>query len=157
MIIGGHSIGLHTMTQNDAAFRSDFAAFTAELEEENSLLEKLFRIRTRLIRAPEGSATGRKRITISTENGEVLGDMGYIVWDWNVDIPDTGYRIAQNIANTAISGIKQYTVSVLRFHSTQRTVEALPIVLEFISENAGFDVAAITAASAEINLIGYYE
>nr|MBQ4320367.1 polysaccharide deacetylase family protein [Clostridia bacterium] len=158
IIIGGHTPGLHTMTQNDAAFRRDFELFVSELEEENTLLEKLFHLRTRIIRAPEGSASSRKAITISTENGERLHEMGYIIWDWNVNVPDTSsYYTAKQIAAKAIEGIKQYTVPVLRFHSTKKTVEALPLVLDFIKANPGCEVSLVTPASEEINLIGYYQ
>jgi len=158
IIVGGHTPGLHTMTQNDTAFRRDFEMFVNELEEENQLLEKLFHLRTRIMRAPEGSAVSRRSITISTENGERLHEMGYIIWDWNVNVPDTSsYYTAKQIAAKAIEGIKQYTVPVLRFHSTKKTVEALPLILDFIKDNPGCEVSLITPASEEINLIGYYQ
>ena len=158
IIASGHSIGLHTMTQDDAAFRKDFSLLTDEFEAENLLLEKLFKLRTRLIRAPEGSASGRKQITITRENGKTLTDLGYIVWDWNVSVPDdtTRYTIKQ-AEKIAVDGITEYEIPVLRFHSTERTVQILPAVLEFISANPGFEVRAITPAAHEVNLIGLYE
>ncbi len=158
MLVEGHSVGLHTMTADTKKFTDDPTSLISEFDEENLLLEKLYHLRTRLVRAPEGSASGRKSITIDEELGKTLSESGYIVWDWNVLVPDdTSRYTAKTAAESAINGIEEYSVSVLRFHSTAKTVEILSRVLEYISEHEMYSCTAITPASSEINLIGFYQ
>ena len=86
MIAEGHSVGLHSMTCDNALFAGDFSSFTSELETENNILYRIIKRKTRLVRAPDGSHSDG--FVISESEGRTLEELGYIVWDWNVYIPD---------------------------------------------------------------------
>ena len=145
------------MTGDTRSYKRDFSLLCNELEEENALLEKAFHLRTRLVCIPGGSANSRSDRTVTLENGQLLEDAGYIVWDWNVNVRDQfGYSVS-NAVQTAEREIGKYSIPVLRFHSADKTAEVLDELLRYIKETPGCRVEPITAASAEINFIGLYE
>ena len=55
MAADGHSVGLHSMSLDEKFFAEDIRNFINELEEENALLDRVIKSRTRLVRAPNGS------------------------------------------------------------------------------------------------------
>lgn len=153
IILAGHSVGLHTMTQNSRYFARDIYNFIGELREENELLYRMFRIKTRLMRAPDGSKTSS--FVISASEGDLINSLGYTIWDFNVDTYDTAGYGAERVADFAINGIVQYEIPVLRFHSTAVTVGALETVFEYIKSHSDqFSVAAISPAAASVSFVG---
>lgn len=153
IIASGHSIGLHTMTRDSRHFARDIWNFIDELREENELLYRLFKVTSRLVRAPDGSRT--RSFVISPEEGELIESLGYVIWDFNVDTYDGyGYSV-QRVIDNAITGIVKHEVPVLRFHSNTTTVRALPSVLEYIKSHSNqFTVAPITPASKSVSFVG---
>jgi len=152
IIASGHSIGLHTMTQNSRHFARDIWNFIGELREENELLYRLFKVTTRLVRAPDGSRTSS--FVISPEEGELIESLGYVIWDFNVDTYDGYGYSAARVAENAIAGIVKNEVPVLRFHSGANTVKALPTVLDYIKSNSDqFSVAPITPAAKNVSFL----
>ncbi len=153
IIASGHSIGLHTMTRDSRHFARDIWNFIDELREENELLYRLFKVTSRLVRAPDGSRT--RSFVISPEEGELIESLGYVIWDFNVDTYDGyGYSV-QRVIDNAITGIVKHEVPVLRFHSNTTTVRALPSVLEYIKSHSNqFSVAPITPASKSVSFVG---
>ncbi len=153
IIAGGHSVGLHTMTRDSRFFARDIENFIGELREENALLYKLFRVTSRLVRAPDGSRT--KSFVINADESRLIESLGYVIWDFNVDTYDAAGYSASRVADNAINGIVKYEVPVLRFHSTETTVKALPAVLEYIKSHSDqFSVAVITPAADNISFAG---
>jgi peptidoglycan/xylan/chitin deacetylase (PgdA/CDA1 family) len=151
IITGKHSIGLHTMTHNEDLYKYNIQSFVDELNAENELLYALTKQKTRIARAPEGSSTAK--FFISDDDGRILKNAGYTIWDWNVFVPDDSLA-DDSIVNAVKSGIMKYSIPVVRLYSSKATLEALPAVLEYITENVDFKTAAINDADVEINFIG---
>jgi Predicted xylanase/chitin deacetylase len=147
LIVDGHTIGLHTMTHNEANYNRDINTLIDEFNAENELLYKLTKQKTRLCRAPDGSSTNRFFIDEAT--GKALRKLGYIVWDWNVNMVGMPYE-------NAVAGIKRNEIPVFRFEMDESTVELLPQILDFITENPQFKVKQITESAEEVNFIGRF-
>jgi len=152
IIVGRHSVGLHTMTHDEKKFAEDFDSFIAELNQQNDLLYKLIKQKSRIIRAPNGSVS--ENFEISVEQKQILEDLGYRIWDWNVIIPEDSS--AKSVLENAIAGIEKYDRSVIRFHCTKATAEALPDIIEHIKKYEQYKTAAITPAASEVNFVGKY-
>lgn len=145
--VSGHTFGLHTMTHDESKYKSDIESLIAEFEEENELLYKLTKKKTRLCRAPEGSSTNQ--FFIDNEAGQMIYDKGYIVWDWNVNMIGMTY-------DNAVSGIKRNEIPVFRFDMDESAVEILPLLLDYIAEHEQFTVKQITESTEEVNFIGRF-
>lgn len=154
MVAAGHSVGLHTMTGDEAKFEADIASFTAELAEENELLMRILKMKTHLVRAPGGSYT--QRFYIDSADKQVIEDAGYVIWDWNFDSYDSGYYGKSYVASRVIEAIPTLVKSVIRFRTTAVTVQALPTILDFIAANENYTVKAVTDSEPEVNFAGYY-
>lgn len=154
IIIGRHSIGLHTMTHDENLYKNDFSVFINELKEENELLYNLFKIKTRLIRAPEGSST--KNFFIGDDQAKIINDIGYIIWDWNVKTPDDINISSNTVYDNILTGIKKYKIPVIRIKSDEMAVKVLPLILSFINKYEQYKVKTITNAAYEVNFAGKY-
>ena len=148
IIVDGHTIGLHTMTHDEAAYASDINTLVDEFTAENNLLYKLTKQKTRLCRAPNGSSTDK--FTIDQGTGNILYSKGYIVWDWNVNMVGMTY-------DNAVTAIKNLEIPVFRFEMDESAVELLPEILEFIADNPQFKVKQITESTEEVNFIGRFK
>ncbi len=144
----GHAVALHTMS-HDPALLTDPAELLAELREESGLLARTLRLSTHIWRAPEGSAS------LEWFDWDVwyeLDCQGYVMWDYNVDVPSEGP--AEEAAEAAITGIWENETPVLRFKENESTAEALSYVLAFLDENRKVcDVRTISPAFGGFNFI----
>ena len=145
----GHAIGLHTMHHSAAAL-TDADAILADIEEENLLLSRLIKQKSHIWRAPEGSD---KSPALQSGAALSIRHEGYLIWDYNVNVP-TNARTAKAAANTAIEGIWDNEVAILRFVEDDSTAEVLRLVLDFIEENSEVcDVRTISPAYYEFSRI----
>lgn len=143
----GHAIGLHTMEHSPAKL-TDADAILSDIEAENELLYSFIKQKSRIWRAPEGSAA-LKALDADTEL--LLNQAGYVVWDWNIE---PSGRTAAKKAGSVISGIWDNETAVIRLAEDKDTVEILKTVLAFIAENSdACDVRTISPAYYEYNLI----
>ena len=147
LIVDGHTIGLHTMTHNETAYINNMNVIFDEFNEENELLYKLTKQKTRLCRAPNGSSSGK--FFIDNEFGKQLYNSGYIVWDWNINMAGMTYE-------NAVNGIKRNEIPVLRFEMDESAVRLLPEILDYIAENEQFKIKQITESTEEVNFIGKF-
>ena len=154
MAAAGHSVGLHTMTGDEARFEADLTAFTDELAEENELLMRILKLKTHLVRAPGGSYT--RRFYIDSADKQIIEDAGYVLWDWNIDSYDGGYYGRTYVTSRVTEAIPTLVKSVIRFRTTAVTVQALPEILDFIAANENYTVKAVTDSEPEVNFAGYY-
>lgn len=142
-IASGHSVGLHTMTQNEAAYSEDNSLFLEEIEEQNDLLFRIFKIKTRLIRAPEGSSS--KAFKITNELSTQIYSSGYSTYDWNYDSKDLTLS-SKTTANNVISAIQKGDNQVIRFHCEEKSYTALKYVLDYIRKDSNIKVMALPIA-----------
>ncbi len=119
---GGHAVALQSMSENDTA--SDAKTLLDDIEEQNELLYKLIKQKSRIRKAPDVDENVRAS----------LEAYGYYLWSANVVISgDT--RSARAAANIAIDGIWKNDVAVISFEENKYTADALKLVLNFINEN----------------------
>lgn len=148
---GGHEIALHTM-RHDSAALTDADSIISDIEAQNELLYRLIKQKSHIWRAPDGSD---KLPVLTSAVRSQLFDMGYIVWDANVNIP-TNLRSAQAAANVAINGIWSNETAILRFEENWYTAAALRLVLDFINDNRNScDIRTISPAFDEYSLVSY--
>ncbi len=136
VVAGGHAVALHTMSHDSEAL-TDADTIISDIESENALLSKTIKLKSRIWRAPEGTAL----------TDEVRADIeagGYMIWDANVDVPSIrGYQAAK----TAINGIWNNRTAVLRFCENQYTADTLRRVLDYIKYNsAGCELRVISGS-----------
>ncbi|MBE6657093.1 MAG: hypothetical protein E7604_01475 [Ruminococcaceae bacterium] len=143
----GHTLGLHGMTADEYALR-DTADLLAALEEENELLYALVRRKTRLVRLPEGSHSGR--LYLSEQQKETLAQHGYVLWDWNISAMDhdLSYHADAVLAKIDAALLTSY-YPVIRMHCTDTAAQVLPVLLQRLSD-AGVVSQIITEATVPV-------
>ena len=139
-IASGHSIGLHTMTQDEEAFAADSSVFLREIEEQNDLLYRVFKIKTRLIRTPEGSSS--KTFKISNDLASQIYSKGYSIFNWDRDTKDLTAS-AKTAANNAINAIDRNASTIIRFHCEETSYNALKTVINYIKGEGNIKVIAL--------------
>ncbi len=140
----GHTIALHTM-DHDVSRLTDGDAILSDIMEENELLSKVIKQKSRIWRAPDGSD---KLAALTPEVRSKLESHGYIIWDANVEIP-ANYG-PYSASNAVINGIRRNEVAVIRFKEDANTADTLKRVLDFIKNNKeACEVRVISSAFNE--------
>jgi len=120
----GHVIGLQGMTDDETELRK-LSDIRETFDEENALLYALVRRKSRLIRMPNGSRSG-KFVLVDAQK-EALAESGYILWDWNISAMDhdPGYS-ADMVFAKVDAAMKTSYYPVIRMHCS----ETASLVLE---------------------------
>ncbi|HHX53738.1 MAG TPA: polysaccharide deacetylase family protein [Clostridiales bacterium] len=156
MAADGHSVGLHSMSLDEKFFAEDIRNFINELEEENALLDRVIKSRTRLVRAPNGSWSDKFHI-LNTEYDEIKA-AGFVVWDWNIYVPDEAD--VASIYEAIIPELLSDTAEdpVIRLSVGEHTAAGIDEVLTYLAPIKGrVSFAGITFSEPELNFIGVYE
>ncbi len=140
IVAGGHAVALHTMSHNNELL-TDADAILTDIEEENALLSRTVKLKSRIWRAPEGSS---ELPALTDEVKAAISDNGYVIWDANINVPSGRSSTASQYA---INGIWGNKTSVLRFCENQYTAETLRTVLNYIKKNSeGCELRVISPA-----------
>ena len=161
MISRGHEIALHSYTHDYSIVYRSTNSFFEDLNRLETMLEKEYGIKSRIVRLPGGSRN-RLRQQASTKpiiNGilQQLTDKGYIYTDWNVDSTDgISPTISEHQIITSIQkGLKdQKHVNILLhdINSMKNTVKALPRIIEILKkEGYIFDTIDETTPKVQFN------
>ncbi len=147
IIVEGHTLGLHGMSGDELQIRKT-EDLLASFDEENELLYALIRRKTRLIRLPNGSRSGKLMLTDAQKTA--LSDAGYVMWDWNISAMDhdPGYT-AEAVLAKIDAAMKTSYYPVIRMHCTGIAGEALEPLLGLL-EDAGTTPRAITQADSPV-------
>ena len=143
----GHKLGLHGMTDDEySLWKTD--DLLAALDEENALLYALVRQKTRLVRMPEGSRSGR--LYLSDEQKSALSARGYVLWDWNISAMDHDDDYdADRVLEKIDAALKVTYYPVIRMHCSETAAQVLPVLLQRLSD-ADTAVQLITEATAAV-------
>jgi len=110
IVDGGHSIGIHSVTHDYASIYSSVDAFIKDLTDMSDIIYANTGVRTYLMRFPGGSSNGISKQYckgIMTELVQIVRDMGYQYFDWNVDSDDAGAaRDAETVFKNVVYGKK---------------------------------------------------
>lgn len=147
IIAEGHALALHGMNGDEYALRQT-EDILSSFDEENELLYALIRRKTRLIRLPNGSRSGRLVLTDSQKTA--LETAGYVMWDWNISAMDhdPGYTADMVLAKID-AAMKSSYYPVIRMHCTAVADEVLEPLLGRLAE-AGCTPRAITLTNTPV-------
>ncbi|MDX8362648.1 polysaccharide deacetylase family protein [Cytobacillus sp. IB215316] len=136
----GHSIGLHGVTHDARHVYASLENVINEMEKERITLQTITGIDTTLIRTPYGSKP-------FFEEGwkEAIQDIGYQIWDWNIDSEDwvtQDERMVENVINDVKKLELKNEQPVILFHDTKATSEHIEAVIVYLLDQ-GFDIRSI--------------
>lgn len=134
-----HTIGLHSYSHDYNIYSSE-AAFYEDLELLNEVVIEQTGVPAKIVRFPGGSSNC---VSWNYCNGimkclsEGMEQHGYVYCDWNVDSLDShGYLTAEEIAKTAISGIKKHDRSIVLLHDIEKSsIDAVEKIICWGLEN----------------------
>ena len=135
IIDDGHYIALHTMTHSkNALYWSEKSptTFTKEMFELKSEIEARTGHVTNLCRAPYG-----KKGHFKAAHYKAVRDAGLYCIDWHIDSKDWAKRNAEEIYDQVVVELARYKDNseiVLLFHEYQRTVDAMPRIIELLQD-----------------------
>lgn len=126
----GNALGLHGVSHSEAIYYTASSPFE-EMEKANKALKAVLGEGSNLVRVPFGSSY---RLTM--EQAKILGDNGYVIWDWNVDPRDSVGRIIPErvMANLRRDLSKCKGTPVILLHDRKSTAQLLPQILEYLKE-----------------------
>ena len=143
----GHAIGLHGMTADELSLK-DTDNLLAALEEENELLYALVRRKTRLVRLPEGSHSGK--LYLSAQQKQAVAEAGYLLWDWNISAMDHDSAYSADRVLAKIDAALQTSYyPVIRMHCTETAAQVLPVLLQRLFDT-GTEIKTITEATTPV-------
>lgn len=130
----GHFIGLHTMTHSkDALYWKEISPqnFVDEMFQLKDQVDEITGHRTNLCRAPYG-----KRGHFKPAHFHATQKAGLYCIDWHVDSQDWAKQNASQIYDEVVRGVQgvdsDQSEVVFLFHEYQRTVTALPLILDYL-------------------------
>ncbi|MFX3660171.1 MAG: polysaccharide deacetylase family protein [Ectobacillus sp.] len=143
----GHYVGLHSMSHNaQYLYSGDPHILIAEMEETKRAVQATSGFRTQLIRVPYGS---KPYLTDAYRNA--LAQANFKLWDWTVDTGDwrktsTPASVLQQVMMTA-----KRNTEVILMHDCEITVQALPKIIDYLTEQ-GYTLKAYNPYShTEVN------
>lgn len=145
----GYAFGLHGVTHNYKEFYKSSESALTEMNTAQAKLHELTGLKTFLVRTPYGSKPYMKPAYM-----EAAQMAGYKIWDWNVDSKDWFYKDERMVSKTIeqVMALEQRGVQpVILFHDMEKTVEFLPQVLEYLTNN-GYSLEALDAGMKPVQL-----
>jgi peptidoglycan-N-acetylglucosamine deacetylase len=137
----GHSVGMHGVTHDAAAFYQSSQSVIGEMKKAQSTLESITGIHSNLIRVPYGSVPNMTPLY-----RQAVDDEGFKMWDWNIDSEDwrlLSEEYVPNIMEQINSFPYKGTPKIILMHEKDITLTYLDELLKHLTEE-GFIMKAIT-------------
>ncbi len=136
----GHAMAVHTYTHDYAQIYASTAAFWADQERIQTLLEQQTGSRTRLMRFPGGSSNQVSRNYsrgIMTTLARQTAERGMVYFDWNVASGDAGATTdSGQVYRNIINGVSGKNEAVVLCHDSKGyTVDAIERVILWAQAN----------------------
>jgi len=135
----GHQIGLHSISHDKHLLYKQEGAhqhFLKEMQDVQKLIHEATGQSPLLYRPPYGSHGN------FTENHCLtMKNSGLLCWDWHIDSNDWSASSADEVYENVVKSYEKQSGSdlVVLFHEHDRTIEALPRVIEFfLNEGCAF-------------------
>lgn len=146
----GNTVALHGNSHDYSKIYSSVTNATSNFTEENQFLIDNLGIDTKIIRFPGGSSnTVSKNYCegVMSSATEILTNLGYKYFDWNVDSNDAGSDVglSENIYNNVISTVVAGRDNVILMHDGsyhEASIEALPKIIQVLKDE-GYEFKAI--------------
>ena len=134
----GHSIGIHSMSDDYKSIYSSEEAFMENLYGMQDIIYQNTGVTTTLMRFPGGSANQVSDFNkgIMSTITEAVQDCGFQYFDWNVDSDDDGAASAMDVSNHVIENVTKQRVSMVLQHDTNSfSVDAVEDIIVWGLEN----------------------
>lgn len=132
----GHYIGSHSMTHDQHKVYKSPRSFINEMSGGIDLIHEITGIDSKLIRVPYGS---KPHVTPAMQ--QELSELGYKMWDWNVDSNDWKYtdKQADKIVENVQKGVQKAYKSgerniIILMHDRSQTTKALPDIIKWLQQ-----------------------
>ena len=134
---------------------SDPRQWLAQAERMNAALNAATFTRTRLTRWPAlYELGGRDADARSGPVRDALAEGGYRLWDWTLDATGQPRLDAPGLVSWIMRGLPQEGPAVLRLLPDERTAEALPLLLEELSDPRRYFLRKVSLIDRPINRYG---
>ncbi|MBQ6809690.1 MAG: polysaccharide deacetylase family protein [Clostridia bacterium] len=151
----GHTLGNHTNTHDFDSVYGSIESFEKEVTSIHNSIKELTGYEMTLFRFPGGSNASYVR-KLGTAPHELIHDLGYEYYDWNIDSGDTSPKndpdgdghnvpkdvLVRNVLNGATSNTAIILVHDLGYRYKRTTVEALPEIIEGLIDK-GYTLKAL--------------
>ncbi len=139
----GHSIGNHSYSHEYKKLYSNVQIFMDEVHQTDNLFLELLGTRSKLLRAPGGTAGHFKAAYYDRLHAE-----GFKIYQWTIDSGDSkSLRVkAETIVTTVERELKKFNEAIILFHDSdtkKETARALPEILAFLRQE-GYDIRPLT-------------
>lgn len=138
----GHTIGLHGYTHNYSEVYQSVDACIDNFKKIQQQVKETTGYTANTVRFIGGSSnTVSKKYCegIMTEATQRVLNEGFRYFDWNIDSDDSGKaKTSADVYNNVVSGIKENRNNVVLMHdfaNNEKTVEALPSIIDYGLEN----------------------
>ena len=122
LLEAGHTLANHSFTHSFLP-KLDDAQLTTEIELTDRMLTEISKSRSDLFRAPYGARNAKVRDALAAHKLRSVM--------WNIDSQDWADPVPSSIADRVVRTVEAEKRGIILFHDIQqRTVEALPLVLE---------------------------
>lgn len=141
----GHTIGIHSYTHNYLTIYENEKAFEKDFAQAYDIIVKAVNQKPWLYRFPGGSVNQYNR-HCRDEIKAVLGERGFVYYDWNVDSNDWRSLTAEEICQKVTVDAKRFPSPTILMHDTdirENTVAALENIIKCLKES-GYKFAPIT-------------
>ena len=132
----GHYIGTHSMTHDKNKVYKSTQSFIDEMNDGTKLILQMTGRDAKLIRVPYGS---KPHVTQAMK--EQLNELGYKLWDWDVDSNDWKYtdKQAEQIVQNVQKGVEKAYKSgdrdiIVLLHDRSQSAKALPDIIEWLQK-----------------------
>ena len=161
IISRGHAIALHTYSHDYSIVYRSPKSFFEDLCKLETMLEKEYGVKTRVVRLPGGSNNHLRHqpATKPIINGILnqLTDKGYTYFDWTIDStdgisPSISERQIISSIEKGLNDQKQVNILLHDINSMKNTVKALPDIIELLKkEGYIFDTIDETTPKVQFN------
>jgi peptidoglycan/xylan/chitin deacetylase (PgdA/CDA1 family) len=128
----GHSLGAHGVTHDKKKIYQSPKSVIDEMNQTLNTIKEITGIDSSLIRTPYGSAPH-----MTEPYKKAVSDMGYQMWDWNIDSKNWFFRDNRLVDYTIaqiVEQSKQQEPLVILLHERDETVAQLPELLKYLKE-----------------------
>ncbi len=149
----GHAIGNHSYSHDYDYLYNSLENFKSDVLKARNFIRNKFNYTTTLYRFPGGSGSRSKDVIKA--RAEILANLGYKYFDWNVTMADTDpnlkkygteEQIVNLLANNILKNTKGKNKLVILMHDSdgkKYSAKALPIIIEGLREQ-GYEFDVLT-------------
>lgn len=144
----GHTLGMHSYSHKYNEIYDSLESFSADFIKLQEFLYEHTGVWSRICRFPGGSSNEVSDVPMK-ELIQYLNEQDIVYYDWNISAGDASSRYisTEKILQNCLGQIEDFNTAVILMHDSadkKTTVEALPILLEQLTQMENTEVLPIT-------------